>query len=283
MTLFSVAALMLAGQTRNGRVDILGVIRLHQGLQDPAFLDRLKVPQSASFWATLTPRIQELFRILDQRQSEVGQLAAEAKRQFNLGPSNGVLANVAFPGLFRRYVEIGADPLLTLDLKAEAAQPNADRTKLVQADKLLEELKGVILRLVRSLSQYGTVGTRQINSEWAQFETRALEVLATLAQFRVDPGDIDSLSEWAVLADVTGTNRETDIAPYVALARHGYRLLDLAISIYQATEHDLERFDVNHLRNLFQPGTVIADFPTTRIAREATIVNRYPVRAWWTQ
>lgn len=281
VTLFSVASMMLAGQRRNGRVDILGVIRLHEGLQDPAFLDRLKVPQSAAFWSDLTPRIRELYRILDGRQSEVGQLAAEAKRQFNLGPSNGVMANVEFPGLFRRYVEVGADPLLTLDLKAEAGQPNADRTRLVQADKLLEELKGIVLRLVRSLSEYGTVGTHQLNDEWARFETQALEILATMAQFRVDPGDIDSLSQWAVLADVTGANRETEIAPYVALARHGYRLLEYAIEVYQQTENELERFDTDHLRNLFQPGKDPAAFRTTKIAREATIVNRYPVRTWW--
>jgi hypothetical protein len=283
VALFSIASLMLAGRQEaatNGRVDVLGMISLHDGLQDRAFLDRLKVPQSAEFWADLTPKINDLFRTLDQQQSEVRQLASEAKRQFNLGTSNGVLANVRFPALFKRYVEIGVDPLLTLDLKAEAANANADRTKLVQADKLLEELKGVILQIVRSLSEFGTVGTRQLNADWAGFETRALEVLAELAQNRVDPGDVDSLSQWAVLADITGTDREQATAPYVALARHGHRLLRLALDVYDKTKDELERFDTQHLRNLFQEGNDASTFFTTLIAHEATTVNRYPLRPW---
>ena len=289
-TLFSVASLMLAGQpTTNGtstptagRTDVLGVIQLFNGTKDNTFLDRLMVPKTGAFWDRVNPELNDLYRTLDARQSEVTQLANEAKRQFNLGPSNGIAANTDFPTLFKRYVELGSDPLLTLDLKLEAQQPNADRTKLVQADKLLEQLKATILQIVRSLSRYGTVGTHQLNADWAGFEARAMELIATLAQHRVGlGGDIDALSQWAVLSDITGTPRDTAISPYVALARHGHRLLRIAVETYRATEHDLERYDPDHLRNLFQAGNQRDTYFTTRIATDATIIARYPLRTWW--
>jgi hypothetical protein len=165
-----------------------------------------------------------------------------------------------------------------LDLRAEdAKQLGVDKTRLAEADDLLRELKGVILQLVRSLSKYGTVATRRINEEWARFERDALEVLATVAQERITE-DQDERNQWAVLADLTGKNRETEVAPYVVLARHGSKLLDFAMELYRAEENRLDDFDRDHLRDLFQAqGT---EFATTRIRREATLIQRYPLANW---
>jgi hypothetical protein len=278
-TLFSVVTLMFAGADE--ATDVLGMMRLHDGVQDGAFLDRMKVPRAAPFWVPLTARVTELVRVLSQRRSEVGTLATEARRRFNLGPALGVVADVEFPRLFARYARIGADPLLSLDLHAEAAAgAGADRAQLAHADELLAELKDVILQIVRSLSRYGAAGLHQLNADWAAFETQAMEVLSTLAQHRIDPHNLDSASQWAVLADITGADRTAAIAPYVALARHGRRMLDVAIDVYVRVADDLERFDPAHLRGLFQAGDEPDGFITALIAREATTILRNPLPGW---
>jgi hypothetical protein len=57
--------------------------------------------------------------------------------------------------------------------------------------------------------------------------------------------------------------------------------LRLAVEVYRATEQELERYDSDHLRNLFQAGNQRDAFFTTRIASDAAIVARYPLRSWW--
>ena len=59
-------------------------------------------------------------------QSDIEALHREACRQFDLGHSN-VAANTRFLQLFRRYIELAADPLLALDLHDEAATPQPIR------------------------------------------------------------------------------------------------------------------------------------------------------------
>jgi hypothetical protein len=81
-----------------------------------------------------------------------------------------------------------------------------------------------------------------------------------------------------VLADITGKDLDTQIAPYVALARDGGELLDLALEAYRATRDQLEVFDEQHLLDLFQAqGT---QFLTTRMRRSAAIVRAFPLREW---
>src|SRR6185503_10278538 len=100
------------------------------------------------------------------------------KRQFNLGVNNDVAGNTEFPRLFRRYVDIANDALLTLNLREED-KPNTftDKEKVGQAFDLLSELKGIVLQIVRSFSKYGTIAISRANKDWARFENRAFKVL----------------------------------------------------------------------------------------------------------
>jgi hypothetical protein len=285
VSLFSVVNLMLAGQSRRQvgseqKLDMLGMLNLYYGLQEDSLRAKITVGNSTALWSNLEGELKVLAKDLDQLQTDVDFLSREAKRQFNLGLTNNVLGNSQFPALFRRYVEIGNDPLLSLDIKA-ADQPNSfvDKTRVAQADELLRELKGLILQIVRSLSKYGTAATRRANEDWARFESRALEILQTVARERVTP-DQDERNSWAVLADLTNKNRETEIAPYVVLARHGGKLLNYAMRIYRETQNRLDDFDNGHLRDLFQNGNVQRDFWTERIRAEATVIKRYPLANW---
>lgn len=282
VSLFSVANVMLAGLGKRKvgneeKIDALGVLSLYYGLQDGSLQDKVTVANSSDLWSRLEVRLKDLAQELDRVQSDVDFLTKEAKRQFNLGTSNGVLANVQFPTLFKRYVEIGTDPLLSIDLAKQEANQNFDKVKLGQAYDLLKELKGVILQIVRSLSKYGTAATKRVNESWAGYEARSLEVLATVAQYRIHP-DQDEKNQWAILSALSNKNRETEVAPYVVLARHGGKLLKYAMEIYLKTQNELDRFDESHLLNLFQtPGQ---PFWTEKIRAEATVIKRYPLPNW---
>lgn len=282
VNLFSVVTLMLAGLSRRRvgseeKLDMLGVLSLYYGLQEDSLKDKLTVANPTALWGSLEGELKGLAKDLDQLQSDVDFLNREAKRQFNLGLSNNVLGNVQFPALFRRYVELGNDPLLSFDIKAADQNQYFDKTKIAQADELLKELKSVILQLVRSLSKYGTAATRRVNEDWAKFEARAMEVLQIAARERVTP-DQDEQNIWAVLAALVNKHRETEIAPYVVLARHGGKLLQYALQIYGETVDQLDNFDRFHLRDLFQPQG--QEFWTDRIRRQAAAVKRYPLVRW---
>lgn len=284
VSLFSVVNLMLAGHSRRQvgaeeKLDMLGMLNLYYGLQEDSLRNKITVANPTALWAGLESELKDLAKELDQIQSDVEFLSREAKRQFNLGLNNTAAGNVQFPALFRRYVEIGNDPLLAFDIKAADQNQFFDKTKIAQADELLKELKGLILQLVRMLSKYGTAATRRVNEDWAEFEARSLEILQTVARDRVTP-DRDEQNSWAVLADLTNKNRDTEVAPYVVLARHGGKLLKYAMDIYKETQNQLDDFDPQHLRNLFQRGNVQRDFWTDRIRAEATVIKRYPLANW---
>ena len=287
VSLFSVATIMLAGLSRRRvaaeeKIDMLGVLNLYYGLQEDSLRNKLTFANSKALWSDLEKELKDLAKELDQLQSDLDFLNREAKRQFNLGLSNEVLGNVQFPVLFKRYIEIGSDTLLSFDIK-KADEPNSfvDKAKIAQADDLLKELKNVILQVVRSLSKYGTAATKRVNEDWAKFEARTLEVLQKVAQERVTP-DKDEENIWSVLADLINKNRETEIAPYVVLARHGGKLLKYAMDIYEE-EYDnnqLDNFSREHLRDLFQNGQNSQNFWTERIRSEAAVIKRYPLANW---
>lgn len=282
VSLFSVATLLLAGLGQrhvgnDDKIDVLGILSLYYGLQEGSLNNRLTIANPTLLWSSIESELKALAKDLDQLQADVDFVTREAKRQFNLGRSNGVLANVQFPGLFKRYAEIGTDPLLALDLRQEERNQFFDKTRLAQADDLLKELKGLLLQIVRALSKYGTAATRRANEDWARFEARALEVLTIVAQNRVTP-DLDEKNNWSVLAAIAEKNRETEVAPYVVLARHGGKLLRYAMEIYGQTQDQLDNFDRDHLRDLFQPQQ--QEFWTTRIRKEATVLKRYPLANW---
>jgi hypothetical protein len=282
VSLFYVSNIMLAGlgQRRVGseeKTDMLGVISLYYGLQDKSLTSRLVVQNSDRLWSTIGSDLKNLATRLDQLQSDVDFLTQETKRQFNLGTNNSVPGNAQFPVIFNRYAEIAMDPLLSIDIREEEENRFFDKEKLAKAYDLLKELKGIILQVVRSLSKYGTAATKRVNEDWSGFEALALEVLATMAQERITD-DVDEKNPWAVLAVLTEKNRETQIAPYVVLGRHGGKLLEYAMNIYLETKDQLDNFDQVHLRDLFQPRN--KDFWTDLIRKEAAFIKRYPLQNW---
>jgi carboxypeptidase family protein len=279
--LFSVVNLMLAGQGRfrlrdEERMDMLGVLTLFYRLSDKSLADRLVVQNTDLLWRDIEDELKALAQQVDQLQVDVDFLRREAKRQFNLGTSNDVLANIEFPPAFDRYVDLAAQPVLGLRLRQEEASDFTDKLKLQQAYEVLRELKGAILQIVRMLSKYGTAATRRVNEDWASFQSRAIDVLATVAVNRVSE-DEDDRTAWNVLAVLTDRRRE-DLIPQIALARHGTKLLRLAIEIYVKTLSNLDATDDQHLRDLFQAEGDESTFFTTRLRREADILKRTGVR-----
>jgi hypothetical protein len=281
-TLFSVVNVLLGGTSPQKvgnelKSDVLGVLTLYYGLQDKSLTPKIVV-KSQQLWTTIQDPLKELRDDLENLGAEVDFLKKEAKRQFNLGPSTDVAGNTEFPKLFKRYVDIANDPLLTLDLRVEEANSFSDKEKIAQAFDLLTELKGLVLQIVRSLSKNGTVATQQANSEWASYENRALHILKDVADARISD-DQDELRVLAVLADLTGKDLDTQIAPYIALARNGGKLLQLAMSTYLADKDNLDNYERTYLLDLFQAGA-IDTFMTTRMRNEALVIKKYPLTQW---
>jgi hypothetical protein len=186
--------------------------------------------------------------------------------------------NTEFPKLYKRYVDIANDPLLTLDLRVEESSTFSDKEKVAQAFDLLVELKGLILQIVRSLSTNGTVATEKANQQWAHYENEAFGVLITVAHSRISD-DLDQLRALSVLADLTGKDFDTKIAPYIALARDGGQLLHLAMQAYLADKEHLDNYERSYLLDLFQNGS-IDNFLTTKIRNEALVIKKYPLTQW---
>jgi Carboxypeptidase regulatory-like domain len=279
--LFSVVNLMLAGQgvfrlQDEERMDMLGVLTLFYRLSDKSLSDQLVVQNTDLLWRSIEDELKALANQVDQLQVDREFLRREAKRQFNLGTSNDVLANTEFPEAFDQYVDLAAQPVLGLHLKQEEASQFTDKLRLQQAYAVLRDLKTSVLQIVRMLSKYGTAATRRVNEDWAHFESRAIDVLATVAANRVSE-DEDDKTAWNVLAVLTGRRRE-DLIPQIALARHGTKLLRLAIEIYVQTLSNLDATDDQHLRDLFQADGDESKFFTTRLRREADVLKRNRVR-----
>lgn len=294
--LFSVVNFMLAGQGRRmvgteEKIDILGVLNLYYGLQEKSLADRIVVANSEFLWEIIEAPLDELAKKLDQLQGDVSFLTREAKRQFNLGTNNAVPGNTRFPALFNRYVALGTDPRLALDIREARSNGQTlslvgDEAKLQETYDILRDLKSTIVDIVRSLSKYGTTGTRRVFNDWSKFELGALNVLSSVASQRVSE-DQDEKNTWAILSTLIGRSRE-DIIPYVALADHGTVLLRYALDIYNKAVDlgELEEFDASHLVDLFQPSEFRStnghgtNYWTDRIRREANYIRRYPLSNW---
>jgi hypothetical protein len=286
IALFSVVNVMLGGTSsvRVGNVDqtdVLGVLTLFYGLQDRSINSKLMV-DSKSLWNQIQGDLNYLKEQLNGplgRDADV--LTREAKRQFNLGRNNDVAGNAAFPRMFKRYVELVNDPLLTLDLKVEQQSAFSDKEKIGKAYDILRDLKDVILQLVRSLSDHGTATLSQANQDWADFERRAMLILLQVAAQRLSDNQNDK-NAWSVLADLSGRDRDTVVAPYIVLGRDGGQLLTYAMQTYQYENKNgfLDLDDENTLVDLFQRGNDPNQYMTTLMRKEASIVKRYPVANW---
>jgi hypothetical protein len=282
ITLFSVVNVMLGGSSpqkvgTETKTDVLGILTLYYSLQNKSLTSKIVV-RSAQLWNNIQDELKALRDDLEILGADVDFLKNEAKRQFNLGSSNEVPGNAQFPKMFKRYVDIANDPLLTLDLRAEDSSQFSDKEQLGRAFDLLTELKGLILQIVRSLSKNGTVATERANQLWANYENRAFLVLKQVADARISD-DQDDLRVLSVLADLVDKSFDTLIAPYIALARDGGELLQLAMSTYLLDKDNLDNYERTYLLNLFQSGTVDT-FLTTRMRNEALVVKKYPLTQW---
>lgn len=282
ITLFSVVNVLLGGtslQKVGGetKTDVLGMLTLYYTLQDKTLTPKIVV-RSGQLWIAIQDELKALRDDLEILGTDVDFLKKEAKRQFNLGLNNDVAGNADFPKMFKRYVDIANDPLLTLDIRTEESSTFSDKEQIGRAYDLLTELKGLILQIVRSLSKNGTVATDSANQSWANYENRALHVLQQVADARISDYQ-DDLRVLAVLADLVNKNLDTQIAPYIALARDGGVLLQLAMETYRADQNNLDDFERSYLLNLFQNGT-IDTFLTTRMRNEALVIKKYPLTNW---
>ncbi len=298
IALFAVSSVLLAGLglRRVGsrdKVDVLGMLTLYYGLQDKSLSTRV-VLNSRYLWGTaitviendqekkrtIGDELKSLRDSLDTLGEDVVFLSREARRQFNLGTINSVTGNVGFPRLFKRYVDIAGDALLTLDLREEDKPGRfTSKEKIGQAYDLLAELKGIVLQIVRSLSRYGTIAIRRSNRDWALFENRAFAVLKSTGEHRITD-DLDERRVLSVLADLLDESFETVISPYFALARNGTALLSLAFETYLRARSDLEDFDRDHLLTLFQRQGPREVYLTTRLRSHALVLKRHPLQAW---
>jgi hypothetical protein len=297
ITLFSVVNMFLAGKptkgngatatNSNGAVDVLGMLSIFNGLQTTGTaganarenLARSLGISSVSFWSSQERVLTAIYEQLQRLGSQFAKLEEEGRRQFNIGLANGVSANVEFPSLFQRFVDLANDPLLAIDIRREENNAFIDKEKLNRAIDLLVDLKGLILQIVRSLSKHGTIAMRTRNRICAGIEADALEVLQAIAKAKVTD-DIDEKNPYAVLADLVGKDRDTEVAPYVVLARDGSRLLRLAIDVYNVEEGALEDYERDHLIDLFQQGSDSRQFLTTRMRGAAAVIKRYPLKNW---
>lgn len=292
LTLFSICTVLLAGlgQRRVGneiKIDVLGMLTLNYGLQDKSLSGQIALDAQA-LWNSqvdgtsvlVRDELQALRNELDNLGQDVVFLTREARRQFNLGITNEVAANVTFPSLVSRYVAVATDPLLTMNLRQEE-QPGSftKKDRIATAFDLLSELKSLVLQIVRSLSKFGTVAVDSSNRRWAAFESRALRVLKSVGRLRYTQDD-DDKRILSVLADLTGKNQDTVVAPYFTLARNGGRLLALAFETYLACRSNLDDFEREHLLDLFQPQGSALSFRTTQMRREALVLKRYPLANW---
>ena len=292
IALFSISAVLLAGlgKRRVGnedKIDALGMLTLYYGLQDKSLVNQISV-NSQKLWNSevvgdtvlVQDELKKLRDLLDTFGQDVVFLTREARRQFNLGVTNEVAANVTFPQLIKRYVDVASDPLLTMDLRQEE-QPGSftSKDRIAAAFDLLSDLKALLLQIVRSLSKYGTIAVESSSREWATFEKRALRVLDSVGRQRFTQDD-DEKRVLSVLADLTGKNFDTVIAPYFTLARNGGRLLALAYDTYLASRGELDNFEREHLLDLFQPQGNVHAFRTTQMRKEALVMKRYPLASW---
>jgi hypothetical protein len=281
ITLFSVVNMLIAGKGervvgRERKTDVLGVLTIYYGMQDRTLASRILV-NSQQLFGQIDAELKQLRDDLDRLGADVDFLEREARRQFNLGGNAAVAGNTEFPRLFKRYVEIATDPLLVLDLAAEQASPFGNKEQVARAFDLLREQKDVVVGIVRSLSKSGSIATARVNADWTAFEGRAMALLVKVAAARLTE-DSDAARPLAVLADLSGRSLDSDVIPYVALAREGGLLLDLALEAYRHVKDALEDYDERTLLDLFQaPG---AEFLTTRMRKSAVIVRQYGPAGW---
>jgi hypothetical protein len=262
------------------KMDVQGMLTLYYGFLDKTLNPKVVV-RTQQIWPEIQDDLKELRDELELLGEDVVFLGREARRQFNLGTNHDVVGNLDFPKLFQRYAEIGNDPLLALDLAVEESSAFSDKQQVARAYDLLAELKDVILKLVRTLARNGTVATEQVNQQWAPYENRAFAVLKKVAGARISD-DADDLRILSVVADITGRDLLSDVAPYVALARDGGALLTLAMEAYRDALGALDDDSRGQLLRIFQNGDA-DQFLTTRIRSRALVVRKYPLLNWVSQ
>ena len=182
----------------------------------------------------------------------------------------------SFPLFFKRYVELGSDVKISVDLRRQKENDLLDRVKLEESYAVLRSLRDVILQIVRSLSKFGTRSTSIANNKWSEFSGDALDVLIDLGEARTNV-DVDERTPWSVLQLLTN-KLDTEIMPHAALFRHGYQLLRYAVDIYAEHGTKLESNESDKLVGVFQPEG--KPYWTARIREQVDVLQRYPLESW---
>src|SRR5262249_23150835 len=149
----------------------------------------------------------------------------------------------------------------------------------------LRELKDIVVQLVKSLSKEGQAQTRIDTESWIPVARRGMVIAERLGRNR-NTGDDDDKNPWAVVSLMTNKNRDMEVTPYVVLSRHGGRLLELAVSIYDYMRRTgaLTSFDTATLRRIFQDprakNAMPRAFYTDQIREQAAYIKSYPVPNW---
>ena len=190
-----------------------------------------------------------LSRASDNTRTESDLLQA-VRMQFDLGTAVARDVNTGFKTIFREFVSLCTDELLSLDPQTVAAGNLADPHRPEKIYAHLKRTKRSLLRLVESMSRAGTLGSVSLIDKWSRVVKESLDVLKATRDFVGDDDD-DRKHVWSVVAELNRTQKAA-IDPYVVHAREGGQLLNDSIDVYgQLTGTQLDDQSNLHLREFF--------------------------------
>ena len=297
--LFRVVAMLMAGrssQSTNGQentTDLFGILKLKSRWKevqkefvqaDDVLNGRIEATKPNS--PTILTEINRLAAELNVSQAPK-DLLLWGRQNFNLGDPSAV-GNVRFPGIFNRLLELLNDPLASLDIADEKGKDRTGIDDINRAYDVLREIKGLVLKLVRSLAHHGSESYLTAVAEMEDFflqekegyRTGALMVLNALGKMR--NAEDDQKNAWSVLSLLTERPREPDIISFVALGRRGGNILDGSVALYVsmqgATKLDAESDE--DMVEIFQPAGAKdkrKDWFVLKMRPDAALLKRYPV------
>jgi len=196
-----------------------------------------------------------LERKADEFNNDVAVLS-ELRRQFDLGTAAVDTVNIEFKTLFKEYVNLCADELLSVD----PLDPNIvgsqfwDTRKIEELYNFLKKLTRVIFSLVANMSEFGTLGTQSLVQKWSDILHDSLSVLTKVGESHIASDDEDEKHIWSIVAGLINVQK-SDIEGNIVHAREGAEMLRNAISFYAKIQAEgklkAAENDNDYLRVLF--------------------------------
>ncbi|MGD2089608.1 MAG: carboxypeptidase-like regulatory domain-containing protein [Candidatus Aminicenantes bacterium] len=225
-----------------------------------------------------------------QRQAEdfndEEAILEEVRRQFDLGTSTVDEVNIEFKTIYREYLDLCNDDLLSINPEQVKNKSSFGPDKEEELYELLRKLQRSIIKVTSNMSVAGTLGTRSLTQKWSAILFDALEVINDVALNFVPYDDTDKKHVWFVVAALNGKQKR-EIDPYVVQANEGASMLYYAIEIYDKIKDDLKKEDRTHLLNLFhkdefaKEGDPENKFTASKLLREnATLVIEDWIPDW---